>query len=86
MIYLYSFREVTINSSVKMALRTARSQVAHVQLPELSGHSRKVYALGFNCNGSMLASGSNDRSIRIWNPVTVSVGFNFLTDETSCTN
>ncbi|CAI5744597.1 unnamed protein product [Peronospora destructor] len=53
-----------------MALRTVRSKVAHVQLPELSGHSRKVYALGFNCNGSMLASGSNDRSIRIWNPVT----------------
>ncbi|RQM18069.1 hypothetical protein DD237_000412 [Peronospora effusa] len=47
-----------------------RNRVAHVQLPELSGHSRKVYALGFNCNGSMLASGSNDRSIRIWNPVT----------------
>ncbi|CAI5735315.1 unnamed protein product [Peronospora destructor] len=53
-----------------MALRTVRSKVTHVQLPELSGHSRKVYALGFNCNGSMLASGSNDRSIRIWNPVT----------------
>ncbi|KAG6976453.1 hypothetical protein JG688_00001328 [Phytophthora aleatoria] len=43
---------------------------AYVQLPELDGHSRKVYALGFNCDGSMLASGSNDRSIRIWDPVT----------------
>ncbi|CAH0492249.1 unnamed protein product [Peronospora farinosa] len=53
-----------------MTQRTMRNRVAHVQLPELSGHSRKVYALGFNCNGSMLASGSNDRSIRIWNPVT----------------
>ncbi|CEG40646.1 WD40 repeat protein [Plasmopara halstedii] len=42
--------------------------VAYVQLPELDGHSRKVYALEFNCNGSMLASGSNDRSIRIWDP------------------
>ncbi|KAL3668013.1 hypothetical protein V7S43_006885 [Phytophthora oleae] len=43
---------------------------AYVQLPELDGHSRKVYALGFNCDGSMLASGSNDRSIRIWDPST----------------
>ncbi|CAH0476342.1 unnamed protein product [Peronospora belbahrii] len=48
----------------------SQNKVMHVQLPELSGHSRKVYALGFNCDGSMLASGSNDRSIRIWNPLT----------------
>ncbi|KAE9043617.1 hypothetical protein PR003_g3401 [Phytophthora rubi] len=57
-----------------MALRSesaARGKSgAYVQLPELDGHSRKVYALGFNCDGSMLASGSNDRSIRIWDPVT----------------
>ncbi|GMF49270.1 unnamed protein product [Phytophthora fragariaefolia] len=56
-----------------MALRgesAARGKAAYVQLPELDGHSRKVYALGFNCDGSMLASGSNDRSIRIWDPVT----------------
>ncbi|KAF4042110.1 Anaphase-promoting complex subunit 4 WD40 domain [Phytophthora infestans] len=57
-----------------MALRSesiARGKAtAFVQLPELDGHSRKVYALGFNCDGSMLASGSNDRSIRIWDPFT----------------
>ncbi|OWZ24757.1 hypothetical protein PHMEG_000111 [Phytophthora megakarya] len=57
-----------------MALRgesMARTKTAaYMQLPELDGHSRKVYALGFNCDGSMLASGSNDRSIRIWDPVT----------------
>ncbi|RLN14325.1 hypothetical protein BBJ28_00012117 [Nothophytophthora sp. Chile5] len=38
----------------------------YVQLPELYGHSRKVLALGFNCDGSLMASGSNDRTIRIW--------------------
>ncbi|KAG1708250.1 hypothetical protein DVH05_024933 [Phytophthora capsici] len=57
-----------------MALRgesmTRGKATAYVQLPELDGHSRKVYALGFNCDGSMLASGSNDRSIRIWDPST----------------
>ncbi|KAG7402334.1 THO complex subunit 3 [Phytophthora boehmeriae] len=46
----------------------ARTKVPYVQLPELGGHSRKVFALGFNCDGSRLASGSQDRSIRIWDP------------------
>ncbi|KAI9921789.1 hypothetical protein PsorP6_002069 [Peronosclerospora sorghi] len=49
---------------------TTRDPPAYQQLPELDGHSRKVYALGFNCDGSKIASGSNDRSIRIWNPLT----------------
>ncbi|RLN98644.1 hypothetical protein BBJ28_00020832 [Nothophytophthora sp. Chile5] len=39
---------------------------SYVQLPELYGHSRKVLALGFNCDGTLMASGSNDRTIRIW--------------------
>lgn len=37
-----------------------------VQLPEMYGHSRKVYALEYNANGTLLASGSNDKTIRIW--------------------
>jgi WD40 repeat protein len=36
------------------------------QLPELYGHSRKVYALAFNKDGSYLASGCVDKSIRVW--------------------
>lgn len=40
--------------------------VTMTQLPEMYGHSRKVYALEYNSNGSLLASGSNDRTIRIW--------------------
>ncbi|TMW63111.1 hypothetical protein Poli38472_002052 [Pythium oligandrum] len=40
--------------------------VAYTQLREIYGHSRKVYALEFNCNGSLLASGSNDKTIRVW--------------------
>uniref|UniRef100_M4B9B4 Anaphase-promoting complex subunit 4-like WD40 domain-containing protein n=1 Tax=Hyaloperonospora arabidopsidis (strain Emoy2) TaxID=559515 RepID=M4B9B4_HYAAE len=53
-----------------MTLGGESGKPVYVQLPELSGHSRKAYALGFNCDGSMLASGSNDRSIRIWNPAS----------------
>ena len=56
-----------------MTLGGESGKPVYVQLPELSGHSRKAYALGFNCDGSMLASGSNDRSIRIWNPASVRV-------------
>ncbi len=36
------------------------------ELPELAGHSRKVYALGWNACGTRLASGSTDKSIRLW--------------------
>lgn len=46
----------------------AQGRTPYTQLPELYGHSRKVYTLEFNCDGSMLASGSNDRSIRVWDP------------------
>ncbi|KAF0690875.1 Aste57867_17784 [Aphanomyces stellatus] len=37
-------------------------------LPELSGHPKKSFALGWNSDGSFLASGSTDKSVRIWDP------------------
>lgn len=40
--------------------------VTATQLPEIYGHSRKVYALEYNSTGALLASGSNDKTIRIW--------------------
>lgn len=40
--------------------------VTATQLPEIYGHSRKVYALEYNSTGTLLASGSNDKTIRIW--------------------
>uniref|UniRef100_K3WJS8 Uncharacterized protein n=1 Tax=Globisporangium ultimum (strain ATCC 200006 / CBS 805.95 / DAOM BR144) TaxID=431595 RepID=K3WJS8_GLOUD len=42
------------------------TSVTTTQLPEIYGHSRKVYALEYNCNGTLLASGSNDKTIRVW--------------------
>ncbi|KAJ0408360.1 hypothetical protein P43SY_003086 [Pythium insidiosum] len=57
-----------MDSSNSMAgvAATPASQVEFAQLPEVYGHSRKVYALEFNSTGSLLASGSNDKTIRIW--------------------
>ena len=49
-----------------MELPAAPSSVSMAQLPEIYGHSRKVYALEYNCNGTLLASGSNDKTIRVW--------------------
>lgn len=46
--------------------RAAQAAAAFTQLPELYGHSHSVYALEFNCDGSLLASGSKDKTIRIW--------------------
>ena len=42
-----------------------------VRISELPGHSRKVYALGWNSTGKYLASGSTDKGIRIWDVKSV---------------
>lgn len=42
------------------------SPFASYILRELSGHKKKVYTLGWNCNGRKLASGSLDYCVRIW--------------------
>ncbi|OQR86314.1 hypothetical protein ACHHYP_10676 [Achlya hypogyna] len=39
-------------------------------LPELSGHSKRTYALGWNHTGGFLGSGSTDRSLRVWDAET----------------
>ena len=41
------------------AFRGARSS-------ELLGHSKKVHAVAWNCTGRKLASGSVDKTVRIW--------------------
>jgi WD40 repeat protein len=48
------------------ASAAAANTVVYSQLPEIYGHARKVYALEFNGNGSLLASGCSDKTIRIW--------------------
>lgn len=37
---------------------------------DLSGHTKRVYALGWNTSGDLLASGGVEKTIRIWNPET----------------
>jgi WD40 repeat protein len=41
-----------------------------LQQPPKPGHTDQVYALALSPDGKVLASGSADRTIRFWNPVT----------------
>lgn len=46
------------------------------KLKDLKGHKAKVSVIAFNYDGSIMASGSDDNSIKLWNVLT---GENFLT-------
>ncbi|CAK4151658.1 unnamed protein product [Aphanomyces euteiches] len=41
-----------------------------VALPEISGHPKKSFALGWSQDGTWLASGSTDKTLRIWDVET----------------
>uniref|UniRef100_A0A061S7R3 THO complex subunit 3 n=1 Tax=Tetraselmis sp. GSL018 TaxID=582737 RepID=A0A061S7R3_9CHLO len=44
------------------------------KLRELHGHREKVYCVAWSCEGNKLASGSSDKTIRIWNTDSSSQG------------
>ncbi|KAJ3193889.1 hypothetical protein HK101_003911 [Irineochytrium annulatum] len=41
-------------------------------IKELRGHKEKVHTVGWNCNGERLASGSVDKTARVWNTDRIS--------------
>ena len=45
--------------------------MSHIYLSRLfTGHSDKVSSVWFSPDGSRIVSGSYDKTVRIWNPVT----------------
>ena len=45
--------------------------MSHIYLSQLfTGHSREVTSVCFSPDGSRIVSGSDDKTVRIWNAVT----------------
>ena len=44
-----------------------RNNVTEKKLPELTGHKDAVRSLAVGSQGSILLSGSDDRTVRLWN-------------------
>ena len=44
--------------------------IFNVRMYVSSGHSDWVYSVAFSPDGNTIASGSEDRSIKLWNPQT----------------
>jgi WD40 repeat protein len=65
-------RESSCSSSKATPTGSAPSQnpTTGEQLQQLEGHTDWVRAVAFSRDGQLLASGSNDGTIRLWNPAT----------------
>lgn len=51
-----------MNETMSLKEKFAKS----LNAKELTGHKKRVYTLDWNCNGTRLASGSVDNTIRVY--------------------
>ncbi len=59
------------------------SPLTNSHLRTLSGHTSWVWSLSVSPNGSFLASGSDDNTVRLWNYTTQSAALKTLTGHTN---
>src|SRR5271170_5243390 len=59
-----------LNASVKNGVRRTHLLSTGAEVQQLEGHSDWVRSVCFSPDGSLLASGSSDKTVRVWNVQT----------------
>lgn len=60
-----------------MKVNTIKKKLPHEDKSAKKGHSKEILALAISDDGKFLASGGEDKSIKIWNPETLDFIYSF---------